>query len=218
MKIKSTIPWGKLGLELLVVFLGVSAGFVMNGWRAEANEKDLQDKYIQGFIEDINSNVTELVSAIEKDSSWIAQSTPVIKSMMADTFHFDSLNDVVQSIVQLSRVDLRSTTYQNMTNSGNHVVIDEFELRNDLIEYHNVLDGVGFIEDYFQDYFNQMVMPVVFREFNFLTGRFKKEVNFASIDFNNSFVGYYSLVLQRRKAYQDALDGSKEMLKKLSVE
>ena len=56
--------WGRLGLELIVVFLGVSSGFLLNNWRMEKQETQLKHKYISGFLQDVNNNIPEFKNEI----------------------------------------------------------------------------------------------------------------------------------------------------------
>ncbi len=80
----------KLLLELLVVFLGVTAGFILNNWRVQRVERELEAKYITGFLRDVNSNITDLESFIESDSLWLARTTPILNSARSDSLSRDS--------------------------------------------------------------------------------------------------------------------------------
>jgi len=63
--------WKKLFFELIVVFLGVTAGFLLNNWQLEKQDELLDKKYMNGFLQDVNTNITELKTAIESDSLWL---------------------------------------------------------------------------------------------------------------------------------------------------
>lgn len=52
--------WQRLILELLVVFLGVTAGFLLNNWRMKAQKYQLEKTYITGFLRDVNDNIVRL--------------------------------------------------------------------------------------------------------------------------------------------------------------
>ena len=69
-KIKN-YEWGKLFFELIVVFLGVTAGFILNNWRMEQEEVKHEQKYINSFLQDINYDIPELEKAVESDSLWL---------------------------------------------------------------------------------------------------------------------------------------------------
>ena len=51
-------------LELLVVFIGVTAGFILNNWRENAAEKKLEYKYLNSFYRDVQNNENEIDSLI----------------------------------------------------------------------------------------------------------------------------------------------------------
>jgi len=47
-KIKN-YEWGKLFFELIVVFLGITAGFILNNWRMEQEEKNWNKNIFPAF-------------------------------------------------------------------------------------------------------------------------------------------------------------------------
>ena len=65
--------WGKLFFELVVVFLGVTAGFVLNNFRMEQEEKKLEDKYLESFLQDVEFDIPALENAVRTDSVWLAR-------------------------------------------------------------------------------------------------------------------------------------------------
>ncbi len=68
--------WKKLFFELIVVFLGVKAGFLLNNWQLEKQDELLEKKYMNGFLQDVNTNITELKTAIKSDSLWLNRAKP----------------------------------------------------------------------------------------------------------------------------------------------
>lgn len=54
------VNWTALLLEMVVVFLGVTAGFLLNSWQSERADRELEQKYIADFIDDVNGNIDDL--------------------------------------------------------------------------------------------------------------------------------------------------------------
>ena len=52
-----------LALQLFVVFLGVSAGFLLNNWRISQEEQKLEERDISAFLQDIDYNQAQLKKA-----------------------------------------------------------------------------------------------------------------------------------------------------------
>jgi len=209
--------WGKLGLELLVVFLGVSSGFLLNNWQERQQEKQLEQKYISGFLQDVGGNIQQLEELIASDSIWLNQSLRNVLMIKGDSLSLDTAEAMVKKIVVINKIELYEGTYQDITNSGNLNIIQNFELRSGIVEYQLAINGVHFVDDYFYKYFNDYVMPFVLSNFNVLTGHFKADDSYRTLEFSNAFVGFYSMVQQRRQAYSGLLEKSntfQEMLLK----
>ena len=191
-----------LALQLVVVFLGVTGGFLLNSWRITNQEQKLEEKYISAFLHDVESNMDELDTYIKRDSIWLQKVRPTLISIKDRELSVDSAVQVMLEITQISRAEMRTGTYKEITNSGNFNIIEDFQLKSHLVDYDLEIKGVGFIDDYFYQYFNDMVMPFVFSEFSVLWIEFKNEEVVNSIEFSNVVAGYYSMIQQRLTAYK----------------
>jgi len=76
------IKWTKLAIELIVVFLGVSAGFLLQNRKEASANKEQEQKYLQGFLADVNVNINELEESVIDDSLLLRNS----KLHIASTF------------------------------------------------------------------------------------------------------------------------------------
>ncbi len=56
--------WMHYLLELLVVFIGVTAGFLLNNWREDNAELNLEKKYLESFYADVTADAIDLDSLI----------------------------------------------------------------------------------------------------------------------------------------------------------
>jgi len=207
--------WGKLGLELLVVFLGVSSGFLLNNWRERQLEQEFEQKYIAGFIEDVNNNIDQLEGLTASDSVWLKQAKINVTAINDNSLTLDSAEAMVKKIVAINRMEPHEGTYEDMTNSGNLSIIKNFELKSKIVDYQIALKEVRFVDDYFYKYFNDFVMPFVISNFNVLSGHFEDENAYKNLEFTNAFVGYFSMVQQRQMVYKDLLVKSKYLSESL---
>lgn len=200
--------WGKLFFELIVVFLGVTAGFVLNNWRMEQEERKLEEKYLKSFLEDIKLDIPELEKAVETDSLWLVQGKPMLTSIVNKNIRTDSARVMIKMIVKISRLDANKSTFEEISNSGNLNILTNFELKSQIVKYYLDLGGVEFIDDYFNKYFSDFVMPFILSEYSVLTEEFKDKNVINSIRFSNVVAGYYSMVQQRVTAYKALLNDS----------
>ena len=200
--------WRKLGFELVVVFLGVTAGFLLNNWRIERQEKKLEQKYITGFLQDLQSNITELELALKEDSIWLENASPLLQTITERNIPHDSAKTMMKNIVKFSKLNASKGTYLDIINSGNLNILSDFKMRSELINYHQKLNGVELFDDFFYQYFNDFVMPFLFKEFDILEVEFNNPEIIHSKQFANLFAGYFSMIQQRKATYSDLLKKS----------
>ncbi|MEZ4690572.1 MAG: hypothetical protein R3A12_10470 [Ignavibacteria bacterium] len=62
-------------------------------------------------------------------------------------------NKVMKLIVQISKLNSRSVTYEDMKSSGNLNIINDFNLKGMIVDYYSEITGVVFLEEYFCSYF-----------------------------------------------------------------
>lgn len=218
MSSRKTINWSKLILELIVVFLGVTAGFILNNLRDNQEDKRTARKYIEGLKDDVNANIMELGNAIKADSIWLSRSGYAIRQMMNGDIEADSADALVMNMVWFSEFGPRTTTYDDMINSGNLNLIKNYDLRQSIVSYHKKVMEMQVLDDYFKVYFNGIFTPYIMKELDMLNQKLADRQEYRSMEFRNLFTAYYSILQQRMKAYSDLLDESREFYNSVSAE
>ena len=212
--------WKKQFFELIVVFLGVMAAFLLNNWQIERQENALEQKYLKDFIQDLDDNITMLKESIEADSNWIARVKPELISIRKGVISVDSANALIKEIVFFSRTDFKTGTYENITNSGKLNIIKDFILRKQIVDYHISISEAKFIDDHFYQYFNDFVMPFIFSNFSILNSKMNNPEVRKTNYFANVVAGYFSMVQQRKAAYEDLVVKSymlRDKLKQVAI-
>jgi hypothetical protein len=115
---------------------------------------------------------------------------------------------MIKMILKISKLNANKSTFEEISNSGNLNILTNFELKSQIVKYYLDLGGVEFIDDYFNKYFSDFVMPFILSEYSVLTEEFKDKNVINSIRFSNVVAGYYSMVQQRVTAYQALLNDS----------
>jgi hypothetical protein len=194
--------WKRYFLELLVVFLGVTMGFILNNWREDSSNADLKFKYLNSFLLDVDSNLVEVNDLIETDSLWLNRCRNYVLMMQADTFPKDSIIPLFSTLIQTSKSDFQSGTYTDILNSGNLHLIEDFELRTEITFYHESLTGVHFVEDYAYTFFSDFNMPYALEKFDFMNIEENYDEVLDDFYLRNIVVGYYSMIRQRSDMYR----------------
>lgn len=210
------INWPTHIAELLVVFLGITAGFVLQNNKEQNEDNELEQKYIEGIHVDITENIEELQESIQRDSLWLAQSTYALKLIALDSLSLDSANSLIKTMIYYSELSEQTTTYENILNSGNLNLIEDYDLKQKIVEYHKGLENFQLLETYFHDYYSGTLMPFLMINYDLFSQKLTVTNTHKSILFKNIFATHYSLTQQRFEGYKGLLDESKKMEKLLN--
>ncbi|MDX2362435.1 MAG: hypothetical protein QNK23_16625 [Crocinitomicaceae bacterium] len=209
--------WGNLILELFVVFLGVTAGFLLNNWTSNQDEHALEQKYINGFYEDVVQNISVLEESTIGDSLWLIRTGYFMEQLANGTLNTDSAAIGVSLVVEVSKFTARQGTYEDITNSGNLSIISDFDLKKGIVDYQESYKGVQFMDDFFYEFAGEYVTPFVMREFNLVQGELKNPEMSSSVAYSNMFAGCVSMRSQRFQVYKEFLEESYSFKKQLEA-
>jgi len=204
--------WGRYILELFVVFLGVSTSFVLQNVRENNVERDMEMKYIEGFIEDVNENIDMLEEQISTDSSWIANNEYATSEVFNETLSLDSACSVFQGMATFSKFTQQNSTYSNIVNSGNLSLIKEYNLRQEIISFHKDLTDIELLEDYFHNHSQTNFIPYLISHFDVFDKKLTDSKNYITTEFKNLFGIHYSYSTQRLEEYRNLLEQAENLL------
>ena len=202
------VNWPNRIAELLVVFLGVSAGFILQNQKDHFNNKDLKSKYILGLVNDVETNIEILEKNTNEDSIWLQRNNYAVYQILDNTLAYDSACALMLSMTNFSELSTQADTYEDIISSGNLNLFTDFELRKSVITYHKSLNDYSILDEYFKGFITTQFMPYIIKEFSLFRVEFANPQTFNSLEFQNSFGTYYSLVQQRLKAQKTLLEES----------
>jgi hypothetical protein len=115
------VNWREHFVELLVVFIGITAAFMLNSWRENSKVKALEEKYLRSFESDIIADARALESTIR----------------IAVPFVFENM-DLVKKTFPTAQ-SIRSQTFRNL-------VVGYYALLTQNIEMYKALAGMNTLE------------------------------------------------------------------------
>jgi hypothetical protein len=211
MKTKRTIDWRKLLLELIVVFLGVTGGFVLNNWRDDYKNLKSEHKYMDSFVQNVDSNIVRLKEMILEDSIWLSSLRSNMLLMRDLKLPRDSNKVVIRQIVQVSKLILQNSTFEDMRYSGNLNIIRDYYLKEKIVSYHNSIEGSMYIDAYYNNYFQEFVMPFVINNYDLANDSFFDRGDKIQKQLFNITGGFHSLRYQRSENIRELLAESIQM-------
>lgn len=209
--------WRRLALELLVVFLGVSSGFILNNKREDFKDKKLEYLYIESFIRNIDTNIVGLQENIKNDTVWKKKTEKTIALIHANKYPVDSTSVLINSILEASKVSLVTSTYEDIKSSGNFNIIRDFTIKEKIISYHSSIDGVKYVDEYYNSFFQDFSLPFLLEKYNIVKDEFLRNKVESRYELYNIVMGNFSIRTQRTQTIIDLLESSEQLKKDLQA-
>ena len=189
--------WLKLALELIVVFVGVTAGFLFDSFREDRSDRRLEQKYLESLHQNLLSDSTELNTYLANNRNNVDISEVVVAAMQRGNLSSDSALMVIQVMASYYNLNLNDATYQSIVSSGNLGLIRDFELKEQMVNYYQAQEDMRYVEGVYNDYVSNYVIPHVFNFMDFVTGEADSEFDVNDREFRNITSGYYVLARQQ---------------------
>jgi len=194
---KDKTGWLRLILELIVVFIGVSAGFLFDNFREERSNSKLEDKYLESFYNNVVADSVEIQSMILSNENNIDISARSVASMQAGTITNDSALVVLSVMATYNSLNLENATYESVVNSGNLGLIKDFEISEQIVYYYRSHEDMRYVERVYNDYISNYILPYLNKKLDFISGQFVEDFTVNDIEFRNITAGYYILSSQK---------------------
>ena len=189
--------WLKLSLELIAVFAGISAGFFVNNYQQKKSEQKLEVKYLESFHKNLVVDSIEIRTHIEEDQNNLDISRRAVMTMVDGKLHEDSALALMSVIATFNNLNMQNSTYESIVNSGNLGLIRDYDLKEELVNYYRYQSAIRDVEQVYNDYITNYVIPLFFNSVDMLAGTFAEDFRTDSREFKNITAGYYMLVEQK---------------------
>jgi len=215
---KREINWVYYIVELLVVFIGVTAGFVLNNWREENAEIRLEQKYLSSFYNDIVSDETTLDSLVFRTQKKVDNLMEVLKKteIINESMSEDLANSIVLELLYFEWFSPTKDTYDDIINSGNLNLISDYELKEKVSSYYSFLNEVKNVEQYYKDHMKDYGFPILYKNYHLFKREYINDECYKTLEFTNMFLAGMALYQQNLKMYEQALEINLELKAELS--
>lgn len=216
---KKKINWLYYLIELLVVFIGVTAGFLLNNWREENTSIKLEQRYLTGFYKDLDSDRESLDSLIFRTQQKTEKLLAVLKELEFDT---DALTEkmaqeIIGQILYMEWLSPSNDTYNDIINSGNLNLISNYVIKEKLSSYYGLLKEVKNVEQFYLNHMNQFGFPIIYKNYHVLKREFVDDLCYRSLEFTNMYLGIISFYQQNIEIYKQTLEKNLELKDELEL-
>lgn len=215
---KPKINWLNHIIELIVVFIGITLAFMLNSWREDAKNNQLENQYLNSFYDEIKYSNARLDTIIQINKTKIEYLNKSIELLKSDNLPEDSTLIVISHMVQISLFIPKTITYESIKNSGNLNIIENYEIRSKIIGFYESIKGIALVEEYYKLYINDYIIPYFFDNIDILNLKIVNKKGIASHKINNLIMGYYQLLIQVVNTYEEILEMNKSLILMLEAE
>lgn len=210
------INWKDHLISLLVVILGISIAYSLEGWRESRKEKVLETAYLKALQEDLQNDFDQLDTLLKVDLSRMTMLNRLAEVTYNPAASRDSLGYYIRFLIFHQSFEPQRAAYEAITSSGNLNLISDFELRGRLIElYSQWYRGSGQYDEAVMEFTNQFMRPFTIYNVEFLSGIDVKKDFIDKSSFKNMIFSYQAVFEARLNFQKDLLRELEELIRQL---
>lgn len=215
---RTKIKWTYYFIELLVVFIGVTAGFLLNNWREETSELKLEKKYLESFYNDVLTDAEDLDSLIFRSQKKADTMIGILRksALVGESLNEELAKELVRELMFIEWFTPVNDTYDDIINSGNLNLISNYQLKEKISSYYSFLNQVANVEQYYNKHMDNYGFPMLYKSYHLLNQEFINKESYQSLEFTNMYLGVLALLQQNIKVYREALEKNMELKNELA--
>lgn len=195
-KIKE-IDWFNYLIELLVVILGVSIAFMLDNWKENQKNLELEKNFLTSFHSEILKDKTNLDTlVVYEDSSLTNVSGLMQKYFENSTVTKDEKFYIVGKMLTLNFFNTTTNTIEFVKSNGNFGIIKNYFLMEKIVEYYQNIEEKKYLEGFQTNYVNEISIPYINKNLDMFSQEFINDTKESSTEFKNVTLGYYVLAKQ----------------------
>lgn len=213
-KPKRGIDWKLHFIELLVVIIGISIAFALEGWSSDRKQKELENNYLNSLKADLQKDREDLQQVID--------STTVILGYVGEVFEYmftrpveDYRRHHITSGYLTTYFYPQSGTYISLVNSGDINVIQSFELKASLSDLYNVrYRELERVDDVLRNLVDNIIQPFMIDQIRFSMRRdgIEDDTPLKQNKTINMLGSLFNLLHARQESYKEMIGVCDELI------
>lgn len=202
------INWLDHIANLLVVILGISIAFYMEGWREDAGNRMQERKYLESMVTDLQTDIEALDTLLSINEELSAALVNLSLASVGRPYGSDSALMYQTLKIQYNPpFTPQRTAYESLKASGKMGLINDFELRNQIVDlYEQFYRGTAEYDDALDEHVRDFVKPYYMKNVRF-TGPQSIDPAFLNSDeFRNIIFAYRYLFIAKDEFYKNVLN------------
>lgn len=139
--------WFAVGLDVIVVVVGIFLGMQVTEWNSDRQEKELERQYLQQLVRDINNlqNMLKEKIEFEEDKTKIGDELFSVLSKKGFSTNKKYIGAALVSLTDRKTVALQSATYIDLRSSGRLGLIRDHNLRTNITNSFLALERMNIV-------------------------------------------------------------------------
>ncbi len=216
MREKRKLGW--FALELVVVFLGVTAAFVLDNWGEARRERAQERRYLEALYQDARRDSVSLAGM----SKLLERRGKLLERLLQLRGRADSLGVVEQlmpeALFSLTLFKPGNDTWESLKAGGDLKLLRDLELRRALTRLDKLYFGVEKAQEELQAFARDHVEPWALENLDLRDFHFRSRAAAGSTVFWNFVAAYVLLVRNQEQTVDDASAALREVLRLLRKE
>ncbi|NBC27203.1 MAG: hypothetical protein GVY08_10100 [Bacteroidetes bacterium] len=206
--------WKKYLLELVVVFIGVTSAFLLGNWRESRQESHLEETYLRNILSDLDADSTALAANLELFGEHLRKLERFMFSR-DEAWSRDSTSTVLANSMNMIQFNGRPTTYESMKFSGHLYLVEDFELRSQIVEYYENYSTLDLAAETYSYWITQSLTPYYIQRFDMMNFDFVDPSTIEETEFKNRMFGYRVLLNQNLLLHREILKLNRGLMQAL---
>ncbi|NQZ78025.1 MAG: hypothetical protein HRT61_18270 [Ekhidna sp.] len=213
------INWLDHLANLLVVILGITVAFYLEGYREAKSNRKQEREYVHALIADLKKDEAVL-DTLGKVNSFIAEALVELSNASVGRSLEDGevLKNHMFSIQYNPPFSPQSTTYESLKASGNIDIITDFQLRNKIVDlYEQYYKGVNEYDEAIDEQVRDFIRPFYVENVRFTSNKTIDDQFLTMNEFKNIIFGYRYLFVAKEAFYHKTAEQTVQLREELEL-
>ncbi|MEO9870565.1 DUF6090 family protein [Ekhidna sp.] len=211
------INWLDHIANLLVVILGISIAFYLEGYKEESNSKKLERKYLESLISDLDIDIQALDTLRSVNDRISTSLVTLSEASIGRPYGSDTaLMNHILTIQYNPPFSPQRTTYESLKASGKMDLINDFNIRNEIVDlYEQYYRGTGEYDVSINEHVRDFVKPFYINQIRFNSAQSLNPEFLPKDEFRNMIFAYRYLFIAKCGFYDNVRNRAQSLRNEL---
>ncbi len=161
--------WPKYMMDIVVIILGISISFTLDGRKEEATRAASEQVYLQSLLGDITSDIDELNKVINKTKTVVDKGYAILeltKDPGKENIDLTQFSNDFKDIVARPNFVSKDATFSDLRSSGNMQLLTNTKLKAELFTYFRLYESNKAVEISERETMNTIIAPYLMKRFS----------------------------------------------------